>query len=274
MEEYQNVSQNIERNKLAYVELLKNKFFGGDDMVEYREIGRIFLANVQEPFSLYARLHWQKEMDIRIFQFEKFIEFKFCLWTRYDHQRVYLSKRTKNPSVPIKEMSIDEIINLPPLYENLGFFDLKNRNFSKDAKQKIVDRTMQIFKVLINSLYKDERWELSQHPTLLKVDSFNKVHTLIKYPTEKLKGNLTNDLIINTFTIEKDPIVSNPVIERTLQSDDLNKTEMIVTICQNCLERFDCFQSYSYKTDCQFHRPGPTKRPEYWPEEILGPYGK
>lgn len=42
------------------------------------------------------------------------------------------------------------------------------------------------------------------------------------------------------------------------------------SLCTNCLERFECADSFQLKTSCEYHRAGPTKRPDYWPTEFKG----
>ena len=42
-----------------------------------------------------------------------------------------------------------------------------------------------------------------------------------------------------------------------------------VKSCENCLSRNNCFDRFNKKV-CDFYKPGPTYRPDYWPEKNLG----
>ncbi len=39
--------------------------------------------------------------------------------------------------------------------------------------------------------------------------------------------------------------------------------------CESCFYRFDCSDKYVNRTDCNNFKPGPTRRPEHWPKEML-----
>lgn len=63
--------------------------------------------------------------------------------------------------------------------------------------------------------------------------------------------------VSNTIENPKQPLVSKNIL-----------------LCSDCLERNGCSQVYNVKKGCDYYRCGGSYTPEYWPKEMLGPYGE
>lgn len=63
--------------------------------------------------------------------------------------------------------------------------------------------------------------------------------------------------VSNTIENPKQPLVSKNIL-----------------LCSDCLERNGCSQVYNVKKGCDYYRCGGSYKPEYWPKEMLGPYGE
>lgn len=207
-------------------------------MNNYFVIGHIKMkGDVKFPITGFVI---NNDFDIIVTQKGKDIEFKLHL--NVESNRVDLYRIIKDNSS--KEINIydNNIAAKSHVIKRLGYIDLRYNKFIED-------------------------FELDNLELKLKTSSEKIIIEIFKYVFDDNKWDIPTDfeliLEVNENEIKKTIIdISNSTNKGELESKEKS-------ICNNCMERNDCFYKDDKKLICEDYKPGPNKTPSHWPKEMI-----